>query len=242
MLIISPPFGNYINSAGALSVVGSYTLYPRPGILKQVLKTVRHANGGWVNQISLRNKGIVNAPKDLTDKILSLCEETDERWRDLFEYVSSHYDKEALIELNLSCPNTSYSINVYDVCKLFKDYFSTVIVKLPPIDYWCIYTQARKANVTCFHCCNSYNTPIGGISGKPLQVYSLAAIKQLKPLDKNITIIGGGGVSTIDDIRLFKQAGADHISISSALFNPKTHWNLKKLILETHGFVKHRNG
>ena len=61
MLFISPPFGNYIYLPNTMSIKGSYTLEPRPGLLiQQILKTFRYSfkYKGWVNKIGLRNKGL----------------------------------------------------------------------------------------------------------------------------------------------------------------------------------------
>ena len=60
MLFISPPFGNYISLPHTMSIKGSYTLKPRPGLFQQILKTFRYSfhYKGWVNKIGLRNKGL----------------------------------------------------------------------------------------------------------------------------------------------------------------------------------------
>ena len=72
MLFISPPFGNYINLyLKTISIKGSYTLNPRPGLIYQ-----NHQNfddfllkyNGWVNKIGLRNKGIDHAIKNYDQK------------------------------------------------------------------------------------------------------------------------------------------------------------------------------
>ena len=38
MLFISAPFGNYLKFENTISVIGTYTLHPRPGRLKQIIK------------------------------------------------------------------------------------------------------------------------------------------------------------------------------------------------------------
>ena len=58
MLFISPPFGNYISLPNMISINGSFTLEPRPGLISQIFKTLRYTNKGWINKIGLRNKGI----------------------------------------------------------------------------------------------------------------------------------------------------------------------------------------
>lgn len=50
---ISAPFGNYIKFSGAISVTGSWTYKHRPGLLPQILKTLRYTNCGWQNKIGL---------------------------------------------------------------------------------------------------------------------------------------------------------------------------------------------
>ena len=44
-----------------MSIKGSYTLHPRPGLLLRIVKTFRYsfAQNGWVNRIGLRNNGLV---------------------------------------------------------------------------------------------------------------------------------------------------------------------------------------
>ena len=60
MYFISPPFGNYLNLDKCISIKGSFTLEPRDGLFKQIMKTLYFDTyyWGWVNKIGLRNKGI----------------------------------------------------------------------------------------------------------------------------------------------------------------------------------------
>ena len=63
---ISAPFGNFLQPStfaqGATCVTGTFTLKPRPGRFKQILKTLRYvpteAGWAWRNQLGLRNPGI----------------------------------------------------------------------------------------------------------------------------------------------------------------------------------------
>ena len=55
---ISAPFGNYLKFKNATSVTGTWTYQPRPGLLKQIFKTLRYTNQGWRNKLGLRNAGI----------------------------------------------------------------------------------------------------------------------------------------------------------------------------------------
>ena len=61
MYFISAPFGNYLKFKNTISVTGSWTIQPRPGLYKQIAKTLRYTKTGWRNKIGLRNKGILHA-------------------------------------------------------------------------------------------------------------------------------------------------------------------------------------
>ena len=70
MLIIGPPFGNYLNLPNTISIKRSYTLEKRDGLFLQILKTLRYSfeKKGWINKIGLRNKGIDWAVKNYEKK------------------------------------------------------------------------------------------------------------------------------------------------------------------------------
>ena len=66
MLLISPPFGNYLSLAKVISITGSFTLESQDGLLFQTINTLRYSFDyeGWINKIGLRNKGIDYAIKN----------------------------------------------------------------------------------------------------------------------------------------------------------------------------------
>ena len=59
-LIISAPFGNYLQPEGTTPTLGTFTLARRPGRIQRIIRTVRWYPriGAWVNRIGLRNPGI----------------------------------------------------------------------------------------------------------------------------------------------------------------------------------------
>ena len=75
MIFISPPFGNYLRTQNTISIKGSFTLHPRPGLFSQIFKTLHYSfnHNGWVNSIGLRNPGIDVAIKDWEDIYLKDC-------------------------------------------------------------------------------------------------------------------------------------------------------------------------
>jgi dihydroorotate dehydrogenase len=63
--------------------------------------------------------------------------------------------------------------------------------------------------------------PAGVMSGKPLMQLSLAAIRDFREaFGDSVTLIGGGGITSVDDARTYLSTGADHVALGSMLFNP----------------------
>jgi dihydroorotate dehydrogenase len=91
----------------------------------------------------------------------------------------------------------------------------------PTVDINAKIQEFIDVGITTFHLCNTIPSPKGGISGYPLQEISLKAVKSAREeFGDTITIIGGGGIYTIDDVKKYIEAGADHLSLSTVLFNP----------------------
>ena len=60
----------------------------------------------------------------------------------------------------------------------------------------------------------------GGLSGPILKPISLEIVRYIKTNYKDTVVIGGGGIRTLDDIKEYENAGADHVSISTVCFSP----------------------
>ena len=109
MILISPPFGNYISLKGCTSVRGSYTYLKRRGLVKQIIKTLRPTKGGWRNSIGLRNKGISNIKKYDKDSIYSITalKPVSKLYYPPWSVLHFQIPKEISLELNIGCPNVS---------------------------------------------------------------------------------------------------------------------------------------
>lgn len=241
-VVISAPFGNYIQPAGATATLGTFTAAARPGRVWRVLKTVRYYPRlkAWVNRIGLRNPGLpwliqrVEAGKiDARDKLVSIHGFAADDWWQLLEGIERV--RPLGVELNMSCPNVGH-IDWPEA--LFERAVATgvpVVAKLPPVNYDDMLAQAIDAGVRCFHCCNTLPVPAGGVSGKPLKPVSLSVIRALRarPDGGTLTIIGGGGIYDPGDIDDYRAAGADHFALGTKVMNPKyllTHGPLRALI------------
>jgi dihydroorotate dehydrogenase len=237
-LLISAPFGNYIQPRGATATLGTFTAARRPGRVWRILKTVRYYRrlGAWVNQIGLRNPGMdwlaakVQAGKiHLADKIVSVHGFTPDDWWQLLDAIASL--KPLAVELNMSCPNVGHIDWPPEVFTRAVATQVPVIVKLPPVRYEAMTQQAIAAGVRTFHCCNTLPVPRGGMSGKPLMPLALACIADLKrrhpdlDADGQLTLIGGGGITTVEDVDHYADAGVRHVALGTKVMHPQYLWS-----------------
>ncbi len=244
-LIVSAPFGNYIQPHGCTATLGTFTAGRRPGRLWRVLKTVRYYPGleAWVNKIGLRNPGmpwlarkVRDGKIDVADKIVSIHGFTDSDWYTLLDQAALL--RPLAVELNMSCPNIGKIEWPQDLFKRAVATEMPVIVKIPPVNYQVIFHQAAEAGVGTFHCCNTLPIPAGGMSGKPLKPFSIQCIWDIRQnlggsVRDELLIIGGGGITTPQDIDDYAAVGARRFAIGTKVFNPVylfTHAPLEPLI------------
>lgn len=232
MKFISAPFGNYIQPSSALAVTGSWTVKPRPGRFKQVLKTVRYSykDGGWINKLGLRNVGIHHALRshDNQREVLSIAGIEDDDWKRFSEIVPEDYN----IELNLSCPNVD-ECNPIGIKSMINESRQWCIAKIPPTpDFWQVGTSRLVDDLidmgfTQIHACNAIPHDRGAISGKQVKECSLKAIKYIKRVHPHVEVIGGGGITKPSDMQDYYDVGADHVSFGSVCFTP---WRLPAVL------------
>lgn len=221
--VISPPFGNWIDLPGCTSILGSFTWQARPGLVGQVLRTLRPIKGGWINRIGLRNCGI-RTLKFRYDCIYSLVGLNTDDWQNMFIFCPEGLR----IEVNLGCPNVhTYGIPLYLLaayCRKFR-----VIAKLSPTVTMETIGLYVAAGVTHFHLCNTLPSPRGGISGRPLQPLVLDLITAVAAKYPSVTILAGGGIYQPSDCQRYEQAGAKHFSLSTIWFTP---WRVPAVLAE----------
>src|SRR5262245_61988246 len=98
--LISPPFGNWIRSKHCTRVLGSFTWESRPGLAYHTIRSLRPIEGGWINQIGLRNPGIRSCGFE-RQFVYSLVGLDDGDW----ESMLHHCPAGMTVEVNLGCPN-----------------------------------------------------------------------------------------------------------------------------------------
>lgn len=217
-LYIAAPFGNYIKTKNTRSVIGSYTLERRTGLIKQIIKTLRYRNGVWYNAIGLRNPGIefglMRYNKSKND-VISLAAIEPKDWNTLNKIIPYNTD----IELNLSCPNIEHFENYNQNIENFLNGDRKVIAKLSPLTTKETVLNLINQGFESFHCCNTLATDRGAMSGKELYVYVEKLIYIIKSFKENAEIIAGGGIENIEDIKKYKKLGATSFSLGTVCFN-----------------------
>ncbi|MGQ4002947.1 diguanylate cyclase [Francisellaceae bacterium CB300] len=222
-IIISPPFGKYLKFKETSNVYGSFTVNRRWGLIKQAIKTIRKVGkNAWRNKIGLRNPGLANVkPPKRSQDIISLAALEMSDWHSFAETLKlPKFANHKNIEINIGCPNAAIVDFPVELASLFEG--RNISIKMPPtVDHNAKIKEYLAVGITTFHLCNTIPTDKGGISGYPLHEYSLPAIKKAREeFGDSITIIGGGGIYTVEDAQKYLDAGADHLSLSSVMFNP----------------------
>ena len=215
---IAAPFGNYLHKPDMYSVMGTYTLQPRPGLLKQILKTLRYSfhYKGWVNKLGLRNPGIETAInkyyQNPSRRIISLYGFNRGEWETLAKYTRGMKQ-----ELNLSCPNVENKFhNTGCPVELFPD----AILKMSPLTTEEEIVMYMERGVRRWHFSNTLPVSQGGLSGKTLMQYNRKLIKFTLSEDKRAKVIGGGGVTSMSDVRFYKDLGCIGVSLGSVCMLP----------------------
>lgn len=219
MYFINPPFGNYINIPNLTPIKGSYTLEPRNGLIMQIIKTLRYSfhQNGWINKIGLKNKGLDYGLKNLkNNEILSIAI-LDKKEIPIF---LKKIPEDTNIEINVSCPNAEKKMVCTNLEKFLNNKRKWCIVKLSPICDTKLIDNYYNLGFRQFHCSNTIPVKNGGLSGKSIIPYNKKIIGYIHENYKDCTIIGGGGITKWEDIKTYKDFGAQHFSFSTVTFCP----------------------
>ena len=225
-IILSPPFSNIYRNKLCSNIIGTYTAKKRSG-LHRVITTLRPTKSGWYNQVGLRNPGIKSLYKKYKkDDIVSVYFENIKDWDVIFTFLQDlNVDS---IELNISCPNHIESGINQTIINEAVNNFKTVSVKIPHGVNFKFVNKFYNSGISLFHISNASKTPYGGLSGTSLVYNNTRLIKQVKRnLSDNVKVIGGGGIYNVEIANMYLTAGADYLSLSTALLNP---FKIKRLI------------
>ena len=216
---IAAPFGNYIHRPHISSVMGTFTLQQRTGLILQLIRTLRYSfvDKAWYNSLGLRNPGILEGLRkydnNSRNRLISIAAIESSDWRNLHDIIPNHVP----LELNISCPNISKFLHYVKDIHMFAN--RNPIVKLPPEILDRELREIYDMGFRRFHSCNTLRTDRGARSGSILKTFVTNQIRTLKEMDKNNFCIAGGGIEHPQDIHYYQTIGADAYSFGSVCFN-----------------------
>lgn len=229
---------------GHFSTRDDYRLGELPSLLKRYGRVLRGTDGGWVNAFGWCNVGIEAYLRDYHPRtrdqrtIISLGGFSAEEFVTLVDRVNAAVPagEIAAVEFNVSCHNVNF-----DFSTILQDVLDEavprsnhpVILKLSPDnDYLRNARQAAKAGVSALTAINTVKAlrldprtgePLlsnryGGLSGRAIKPIGLRVVSELREAGVTLPIIATGGIRTVDDCREYFWAGADAVSLGSAVW------------------------
>ncbi|MFN3910354.1 MAG: dihydroorotate dehydrogenase [Candidatus Anstonellaceae archaeon] len=240
----------------------SCSLEPREGHNNPTVLNYRHY---LINAIGLSNPGVDEEIEHLKYAIdnspspvfASVYENSAERFALVAKKVAAI--KPALIELDASCPNVKGKLfcssceYISELIKKVKDEVEgiPISVKLSAAvpNLGEIAKECEKNEVDCISAINTLpamaidvwaRKPIlanvyGGISGKAIFPIALKAVHEIRK-NCSLPIIGGGGVYSGEDVAAMIMAGANAVSVGSALYEYR--FAFRKILKELGGYMQ----
>ncbi|MDI6883029.1 MAG: nitronate monooxygenase [Patescibacteria group bacterium] len=237
--------GNEIPEIGILTTK-SIGPKPREGNKEPII--AQYAPFSFINAVGLTNPGADEFAKKLQkvkipgDKFLliSIFGSNENEFEEVAKKLFSHADG---FELNVSCPHSNKygqvvgeeSELVEKITKRVSSLGKPTLVKISPnLDTEKVVKHAIRGGATGIVAINTRGPEIylhngypvlsnkaGGISGRVILETGLNCVKKVRQIT-NLPIIACGGISTAEDIKKYKEAGANYFGIGSALAGLKT--------------------
>lgn len=215
-----------------------------PGLLRRYRSVLRGVDGGWVNAFGWCNVGIDAYLRDFHPRtreqrtIISLGGFSAQEFVTLVDRVNAAVPagEIAAVEFNVSCHNVNF-----DFSTILADVLAEavprsdhpVILKLSPDnDYLDNARQASRAGVSALTAINTVKAlrldprtgrpflanRYGGLSGRAIKPIGLRVVSELREAGITLPIVATGGIRTADDCREYFWAGADAVSLGSAVW------------------------
>jgi dihydroorotate dehydrogenase (NAD+) catalytic subunit len=229
---------------GHFSTRDDYRPAELPGLLRRYGRVLRGVDGGWINAFGWCNVGIDAYLADYHPRtreqrtIISLGGFSTEEFVTLVDRVNAAVPagEIAAVEFNVSCHNVNFDFStilqgVLD--EAVPRSHHPVILKLSPDnDYVRHARQAAAAGVSALTAINTVKAlrldprtgepflanRYGGLSGRAIKPIGLRVVSELREAGVTLPIIATGGVRTVDDCREYFWAGADAVSLGSAVW------------------------
>lgn len=229
---------------GHFSLREDWKLTEFPAMLKLYDRALRRVDGGWMNAFGWCNIGVERYFEEYEprtrhlNRIVSVGGFSPEELEELVETVNSRVKPGdiAAVEFNVSCHNVNFdfeSILDETLRRAVPRSRHPVILKLSPDEDYV--GQARLAvrhGVAALTAINAVKgirydpdtgepfmkNRFGSISGRAIKPIGLRVVTELRDAGIRVPIIATGGIRTFDDCREYFWAGADAVSLGSAVW------------------------
>lgn len=229
---------------GHFSTRDDYSLGELPGLLKRYGRVLRSTDGGWVNAFGWCNIGIERYfdeyfPRTADqNRIVSVGGFSADELCSLVETVNRRAKpgEIAAVEFNVSCHNVNFPFGTIleDVLRRAVPLSRhPIILKISPDeDYVEQAALAERHGVAALTAINAVKAlrldpetgepfmknRFGSISGRAIKPIGLRVVAELRDAGIRLPIIATAGIRTYDDCREFFWAGADAVSLGSAVW------------------------
>ncbi len=255
--VVLEKIANEIPEIGILTTK-SIGVKPKEGNKEPII--AQYSPFSFINAVGLTNPGAEEFAERLSKikipnnkfLLVSIFGSNEDEFREVAEKL---YDWADGFELNVSCPHSDKYGQVIGqdnalVEKIVKNVSSLgnpVFIKISPkLDIKETIKHALKGGVMGITAINTkgpelylydnypvLSNKVGGISGKAILEIGLKCVEEVRKLT-NLPIIGCGGISTAEDVRRYKSAGASYFGIGSALAG----MNIKEIKEYFHNFME----
>jgi dihydroorotate dehydrogenase (NAD+) catalytic subunit len=229
---------------GHFTLQEEWKLTEFPRMVRMYRRALRQVDAGWINAFGWSNIGIDAYFDDYfprthdLNRIVSLGGFSAEEFIRLVETVNERaaVGQIAAVELNVSCHNVNFPFETIleDVLrKAVPLSRHPVILKLSPDEDYVLHARlAERHGVAALTAINSVKAlrldpdtgePLlknryGSLSGRAIKPIGLRVVAELRDAGIRLPIIATAGIRTFDDCREFFWAGADAVSLGSAVW------------------------
>jgi dihydroorotate dehydrogenase (NAD+) catalytic subunit len=229
---------------GHFTTRDDWSLPELPGLLRRYARVLRPTSAGWLNAFGWCNIGIEAYLRDYYPRtrdqrtIISLGGFSAEEFVSLVDSVNAAVPAGdiAAVEFNVSCHNVNFDFSRILASVLTEAVPRSrhpVLLKLSPdVDYLDNARRAVRAGVSGLTAINTVKglrlnprtgRPLlanryGGLSGRAIKPIGLRVVSELRDARISLPVIATGGIRTLDDCREYFWAGADAVSLGSAIW------------------------
>jgi dihydroorotate dehydrogenase (NAD+) catalytic subunit len=229
---------------GHFTLREDWALTEFPAMLRLYGKALRRVDAGWMNAFGWCNIGIEAYFEDYyprtagLNRIVSLGGFSAEEFEQLVETTNERARPGdiAAVEFNVSCHNVNFDFEtILDgvLARAVPRSRHPVVLKLSPDeDYVAQARAAERHGVAALTAINAVKglrldpetgepfmkNRFGSVSGRAIKPIGLRVVAELRDAGVRLPIIATGGIRTFDDCREYFWAGADAVSLGSAVW------------------------